>query len=49
MYTMTSKVRAVSLGVNLDNKCITEHPESLETWKVGHIVCFFSFQMKYWT
>lgn len=46
---MTSKVRAVSLDVNLDDECIAEHPESLETWKVGHTVCFFFFQMNYWT
>lgn len=43
MFNMTSTVRAVSLDINLDDKCTAEHPESLETWKVGHVVCFFFF------
>lgn len=42
MFNVTSKVKMMSPGVNQDNKYITEHPESLETWKVVPIVCFLS-------
>lgn len=41
MFNVTSKVKAESPGVNLDNRYITNHPESLGMWKVVPIVCFF--------
>lgn len=47
MFNMTSRVKAASPGVNLDNRYITDHPESLEMWKVVPIVCccFFSSEL----
>lgn len=44
MFNVTSKVKAESPGVNLDNRYITNHPESLGMWKVVPIVCFFFFK-----
>lgn len=49
MFNVTSKVKAESPGVNLDNRYITNHPESLGMWKVVPTVCFFFFQVNYWT